>query len=470
MRDVETWGVEEFGHAELGDARRTKRLVRLAVEAAGSPTGIVSKACRSQASQEGAFRWLESDAVHVAGVQAAVHRATARRCTSLERVIVPLDGSSLSIDDDRGDKGLGAVGPWSQRGRGVKVMSALAVSTGGATLGICAQRLWVRHKRSVHGHRGALGQSSENDFWLETMTDAREALARDAPGCSPWFQMDRGADCWQVLEAIVRDGTLATVRAAHDRLVDDELGRLWTTLESAEIAGRLRVRVPPRPSRFKIKRVSRKRAKVRIPARTSRIAKVTLRARPVPILCRHPSGQVVPVLINAVLVKERRQQEPIEWLLLTTHPIETRHDVVSVVRAYSLRWRIEDFHRTWKRGLCRVEDTQLRSRNAIYKWATILGSVATRALRLTHLARTTPDVPASTEFSDYEIEAMLVLRQPKNYVKGMPITLGQAVRWVADLGGYSRPKQGPPGPTVIGRGLYDVVITARAFETRDKMR
>src|SRR5262245_20951496 len=113
MRDAQTWGVEEFGHAELGDARRTKRLVRLAAEVAGCPTGIVSKACRSRASQEGAFRWLENAAVQVDGVRAAIEQATARRCGPFEQVIVPIDGSSLSIGDDEGKKGLGAVGAWS---------------------------------------------------------------------------------------------------------------------------------------------------------------------------------------------------------------------------------------------------------------------------------------------------------------------------------------------------------------------
>jgi hypothetical protein len=157
-------------------------------------------------------------------------------------------------------------------------------------------------------------------------------------------------------------------------------------------------------------------------------------------------------------------------MLLTTHPVGTRTEVLEVVRSYTLRWRIEDFHRVWKRGLCRVEETQLRSRDAIFKWATLLATVATRAMRLTQLARTTPDVPATSELTTTELEAILALREPKGVAPGTVPTLAQAVRWLAEIGGYTGPWNGPPGATVIGRGLHDALIAARAFENRDKKR
>jgi hypothetical protein len=44
------------------------------------------------------------------------------------------------------------------------------------------------------------------------------------------------------------------------------------------------------------------------------------------------------------------------------------------------------------------------------------------------------------------------------------------MRCLADIGGYTGPWNGPPGATVVGRGLHDLLVTARAFENRDKMR
>jgi hypothetical protein len=91
-------------------------------------------------------------------------------------------------------------------------------------------------------------------------------------------------------------------------------------------------------------------------------------------------------------------------------------------------------------------------------------------MRLTHLARETPDVLASTEFSTYELEAIVVQRQPKGFEKiDIPkMTLGQAIRWIADTAGYSGPWKGPPGVTIVGRGLYEIEIIAQAFEQRDR--
>jgi hypothetical protein len=193
-----------------------------------------------------------------------------------------------------------------------------------------------------------------------------------------------------------------------------------------------------------------------------------VRATTVPLLLANGER----VLFNAVLVRERHRcdEDRIEWLLLSTHPIRTRADVRAIVSGYALRWRIEDFHRTWKSGLCCVEETQLRSRQAIYKWATILASVATRAMRLTHQARQTPDVPATDELTRYEIDAIIALREPKGVNPGDTPTLGQAVRWIADLGGYVGPWNGPPGPKVIGRGLDDVLAVAKALTNLNKKR
>ena len=69
-----------------------------------------------------------------------------------------------------------------------------------------------------------------------------------------------------------------------------------------------------------------------------------------------------------------------------------------------------------------------------------------------------------------ELEALVALREPKEPPNLRDLTLGVAVRWIADIGGYTGPWNGPPGATVIGRGLYDVLIGARALKNRQKKR
>jgi transposase-like protein/DDE family transposase len=468
MHDVDEWALGEFGGAELGDRRRTGRLVALAAEVARRPAGRVTQACRSSATREGAFRWLENPAVRVEALEEATRRATVHRCRFHRRVIVAVDSTSLKLTDTTQSKDFGAVGRWTNRGRGVHVMTAFAVSCKGVALGIAGQRMWVRERRSRRPEKAhSEAYRGENRFWMEVLESTHQSFSAQAPETEAFFQLDRGADCWPILSLAAEQGLLLTVRAAHNRRVDESAGLLRDQVERTKVRDFLRINVRARPRLHKKKRLRGRRFNVYF-SRRARIAQLEIRATPVTLLLVGDRR----VSVNAVLVRERNRRgyDRIEWLLLSTHPIQTKQDLRAIVHSYAQRWRVEDLHRTWKRGLCRVEDTQLRSKQAVFKWASILASVASRAMHLTHLARREPDLPATEELTRYELEALIALRQPKGVKIGDEPTLGQAVRWLADLGGYVGPWNGPPGATVIGRGLDDVLAAAAAFENRDKMR
>jgi hypothetical protein len=470
MRCVRSWAEEEFGHAALGDARRTARLVGLAAAVAARPAGTVTRALSSSAEREGAFRLLENTAIGPEAVREAVVLATARRCAGLRRIIVPIDATSLKVTDERASKGLGAIGTRKSGARGIHSMTAFAVSPEGESLGICAQLLWVRGEARKSSPQRARQADSEARFWVEAMTATDNLLEQHSPGCRPWYQIDRGGDCNQLLVEAVEDQALLTVRAQFNRHLEDDIRRLWPCLQRSPVVAQRRLKLSARPPARKRRWIRGRRIAHFVP-RPERTARVQIRAARVTLILHASQRGLRRLEMNAVFVKEigYTGADALEWMLLTTHPIETRDQVLAVVDAYTLRWRIEDFHRAWKRGLCRVEDTQLRSRDAIFKWATILATVATRAMRLAHLARTTPEVPAATEFGTFEMEAIIALRQPK-LDHDRPPTLLQAVRWVAEIGGHVGPWGGLPGPTTIGRGLHDVLVTARAFAYRAKKR
>ena len=149
------------------------------------------------------------------------------------------------------------------------------------------------------------------------------------------------------------------------------------------------------------------------------------------------------IRLNAVLAEEIgfRRGDHVRWLLLTTHPIESFKHALSVVRGYTMRWRIEEFHRAWKRGLCNVETRQLHRRNAIIKWATVLATVAARAVRLAYLLRSSPEQPASTEFTEYEIDAAFILTKLKRD-RRKQVTLRQVIDMIAEIGGFAHKYSG----------------------------
>lgn len=101
------------------------------------------------------------------------------------------------------------------------------------------------------------------------------------------------------------------------------------------------------------------------------------------------------------------------------------------------RWKIEELHRTWKSGACRVEEAQLRTADAVMKWVIIMAANASRIQRLKWLARNKPDVRATREFTAWEIEAAIVLRRrhkSKNQPDPGPApTIAELVLWISEL-------------------------------------
>ena len=232
---------------------------------------------------------------------------------------------------------------------------------------------------------------------------------------------------------------------------DTEVRYLWQTVGEAPILGTYDLQIP----------AGRKREK--------RIANIELRTAQVILrLYDHWFKKSEQVTLHAVLAREAgtvpaNEEQPIEWLLLTNKPISCFKDARLVTYGYSLRWRIEAFHKTWKMT-CGVEKTQLRESTNVIIWAVILASVAMRIERLIHLAREQPELPASEELTKVELDALIVLRRPENYEMGEVLTIGEAVLWIAELGGYlGKSSGGPPGAIVLGRGLRDIEIAARVL-------
>ena len=145
--------------------------------------------------------------------------------------------------------------------------------------------------------------------------------------------------------------------------------------------------------------------------------------------------------------------------------IQTFDDAKLVIFGYQQRWRIEQFHRTWKSGACNAEDNQLGDRDHIINWVTLLASVAMRILRLTYLARNCPDEQATVELTRNEVDAAILVSETKSSRRGDKLTIAQAVHLIALCGGYTgKSSGGPPGALVLARGLRKIATVARILE------
>jgi hypothetical protein len=451
----ELWAVREFGRARLGDERRRERLIRLGAALARTPAGRVTELFAKGAEREAAYRLLENDAVDGGEIARAAWHATANRCFDQRHVFVPVDGTSLNLTDRVDRRGLGSL-QRNRRARGLQVMTAIAVRRDGTPLGVCGQAYWARRAwgglaRGDYDRRDIA--EKETQRWLDVMEQARSAFRAEAAKTRPWFQLDRGGDAWPILTKAISDGDLLTVRATHNRRVAARIaGRrqyLWDQVRRCEPMGSYALAIPVGENR------------------TARTACMQIQCSPVQIEVRDRRTTNYKTLalwaVRVIEVGTKPPGEaPTEWLLLTTFAVETLHDAMLVVDGYAARWRIEDFHKTWKTGACEIENTQLQARDHIERFAVISASVAMRIQRLTHLARTTPDEPATIEFTRPEIDAAILLREPKGVQRGDTPTVGEVVRWVADIGGFMGPSPKNktatrrPGAIVIRRGLEKI--------------
>ncbi|WP_229169101.1 hypothetical protein [Bradyrhizobium altum] len=97
-----------------------------------------------------------------------------------------------------------------------------------------------------------------------------------------------------------------------------------------------------------------------------------------------------PALTLAVIHADERgapkNRKKIEWKLLTDLPVQSRRDAIEKLEWYSLRWKIEVFHKILKSG-CTAEDLQLRTAQRLTNLISVFCIVSWRIFWMTMLNR-----------------------------------------------------------------------------------
>lgn len=461
-REALDCAAEDFGGARLGDPRRARRLVSMVATAHRRPAGRVLQVFETSAERQGAYDFLGNDACSAEALTEALGDSTARRCAEHANVFISIDGGSLALVDRTGKKGFGRVGSNKEGGRGLKVVTAFVLDANGTPIGVVDQQWWARpagkkrhdcHSRSV--------EQKETRHWLDCTRESKRRLAEHAPDTRIWFLLDRESDRRHSLEDLRDSGETYVVRSSYNRRLEGVDKRYL--LEELQAAA---------PLHEYVLKVSAG------PKRTARNARMVVRATRVRIRLRdRQEGGIQPFDVTVVETREEDTtplgETPIAWRLLTNYEVTTAEDADRVIEAYAHRWSIESFHKTWKTGACNVEDAQLRSKNPMVKWGTIMTAVAARIERLKVLSRNEPALPADRELTKYEIAAMLELkRENKKRTETIPDgvpTLSQAIYWLAELGGYTgKSSGGPPGSVTIRRGLDYIAPAAKLLQRLDR--
>lgn len=438
--DPTNWAVTEFADVDLGDLRRTQRLIHLAHTLAQNPGAALPEACGSSAMLKAAYRFFDNDDIEPSDIVQSHIEATYGRLHHVPVVLAVQDTTEANWTNLRATEGLGPLG--CSTCQGLLVHTTLAITPERVPLGLLAQQVWARDPDDV-GKRARRKQlpisQKESQKWLHSLDAV--ITARD---CCPHTHLvsvgDREADVYDFLALERPPGVDVLIRAAWDRCVKTPERYVWATLEAQPVVSDLLIDVPRRGTQ---------------PARQAvlslRYCRLTL-APP-----RHRKREGLPaVKLWAVLVSEREppaDTAPIEWLLLTTVAVGSVEDAVERVQWYSCRWGIEVWHRILKSG-CRLEARQFATAERLHRCLSLYSVLAWRIFYATMLARAVPEVPCSVLLEPQEWQALYCTIHRVAQPPPEPPTLGQAVQWIAQLGGFvGRRRRDRPGAEVLWRGF-----------------
>lgn len=444
------WAVNEFAEAELGDQRRTKRVIELATALAQHPTASLPEACGNGAMLKGAYRFLSNDAVEPHDLLYSHIEATYGRLAQVPLVLAVQDTTEIDWTSHPATQGLGPLG--HRACQGLHVHSTLAVTPERVPLGLLAQQVWARDPSEV-GKRARRKQLPIGQKESQKGLTSLDAVCRAQVECPQTRFVsvgDREADVFDLLMAPRPEYVELLIRAAWDRCVTGPERYVWATVAAQPVVEELLLQVPRRGPQ---------------PGRTARLA---LRYCPL-TLCppRHRKQEGLPeVVLWAVQVGEIEPPtalEPIEWLLLTTVAVHTVDDARERVAWDAGRWGIEVWHRILKSG-CRIEARQLATAERLQRCLTLYSVIAWRVFYATMLARAVPEMPCSVllEIEEWQALSCAIHHCPTPPTE--PPTLGEAVRWIAQLGGFvGRRRRDQPGPETLWRGFQHLSDLTRMY-------
>jgi hypothetical protein len=311
-----------------------------------------------------------------------------------------------------------------------------------------------RERRYLSGPECAKLTDREYDRWLRGVEQAEQLLGQ----AEVLHVMDREGDSYALYAQLLRRGSRFVIRA-DDRtcLFEGESTRIREALSRHQALVEREVHIARRRNATTAPGAVRDdRA-----ARTTKLAiagcRVTLKRTkylkdPIPTT----------ISLNAVRVFEPHPPEgvePVEWLLLTTEPIETEAELQRVVDTYRCRWVIEEFFKALKTG-CLYEDRLLEEREALLAALVLFLPIACQLLWLRSRARSEPDAPAETVVDALQLT---VVRRFSDFKLPSTPTIRQLVWAVASMGGHLK-NNGDPGWQTLGRGWRRMLELAEGWK------
>lgn len=448
-RDRE-WAQAEFSTAELGDKRRTGRLVELAQRLSERPEMSLPQALEHPAALKAAYRFFDNADIAHESVLAPHVLSSIGRMRARPVVLAVQDTSYLDYATHPATEALGPLS--GEGGHGMIMHSTFAVTPERLPLGVLSLRLWARDAakpKQRQTRRTRAIKDKESHKWIESV-QAVAALKERLPGTRLVSVADRESDVFEFFLEAQKLGVDVLARAAYDRNVDGDQAQVFATLASAPVLAHKFLALSATPKR------------------KARTAKLEIRACPLVLHSpRNGTARGLPPLalwgVWAYEPEAPQGVEPLDWKLLSSVPVITAEDALERLEWYAARWSIEQWHKILKDG-CRIEMRQLQSAERLMRLITVYAVIAWRIFYATLLARLVPDMSCTAILQQEEWEALYCRIHHTPIPVATPPPLRQSVRWIARLGGFlGRRADGEPGSKTLWRGFQHLIAMTEMY-------
>lgn len=430
----EQWVRHQFKDVDLNDKRRDRRLQSIVADVARHPSRPLNAYHGNWSQTKSLYRFFNNPKIDPQAMTQDHQHNTRQLCQSHPVVLCVSDGT-----------GLGNASLTAER----QVQhSTLAVTPAGGLLGMLHQRFFQRPTPKVGETRTErLNRWRESCIWSE----AARSVADLTEVTYPIMVSDRASDVMAYMHACVDEQMGFVIRAQHDRQLVDVNERLWPYMQDQPVRGCHQIEIhTQRPGN------SRK-------ARRGRKTEVSVRAVRVTLQTPKKDPGQAPLSVNAVYLLEvdpPSDVKAVEYLLLTTEPIDDWEQIQTVIDYYCRRWVIEEWHRALKEG-CAQQKSQLKSHEALCRLSAVNSVVAVRLVRLRDAAQndeTSDSVEALREIVPWLLIQLVAQRFE---LDARTMTAEQFWKKVAQMGGHlGRKSDGQPGWKTVWRGMHELNLQA----------
>ena len=452
-----TWASEQFGACDLGDKRRTKRIINMAKRIVDNPSASFCEQMGTWGDLKAAYRLFDQKKVTFDAV-AEPHWEQTKQVKP-GRYLILDDTTEIDFGSHREIDGLSEIGNGS--GRGFLLHNGLMVEANRQEIiGVAGQTI---HYRKPKPKKESAAQRMKRERESRVWGDVIDQIGPPPDEVQFVHVCDRGGDDYEVFCHLIQQHDDWVIRAAslHRVILTPEgeripLSEYLATLPLAgayELAVRSREGQPARTAKLEVRF-----GKLRVPVPRHTSAYVKSR--------NLPSIEMRVVQVREVDVP--KGVEPISWVLYTSLPVVSFDDAWQIIEYYEVRWLVEEYHKALKTG-CRVQDRALRKAERLEPMVGLMSVVAVRLLQLKSEARANPNRPAKSIVPRLWLQMLKAAR--KNLRRVHDLTIGEFYRELAKLGGFlGRKSDGEPGWITIWRGWEKLNMLVRGAELASQFR